>query len=612
MTRRHGPAGRSSQPARADDTPAPPPAEAARRQPDRASSEAKAAIEASLAAAEPTGARPFGELLDRLDAEGLLAGLWLPAGLSRDEARARPLAGVRYDSRRVAPGDAFVAIPGLRRDGHQFLGQVAAAGASAAVVERPDSGVGLPQAVVSAARPALAAAAAWWYGDPSHDLLVVGITGTDGKTTTSLLAAAALEEAGVPTGLTGTIETRIGGTRWAHAEHVTTPEAPELQAALRAMVDAGDRAAIVETTSHGLALDRVANVAYDVAIFTNLTHEHLELHGSFEAYRSAKLRLFEGLSGSPARGAPALAVDRGRRTQLDRGALRDRGQASPAGGPPSPIGIVNLDDPSATWFIDATRRSGAALLTYGRSPSADIRATDLADEPDHLRVRVETNVWQGEIALRLAGRFNAWNALAVVALGQALGLDPEAVRRGLETIPGVPGRMERIVAGQPFTVIVDFAHSPAALAKVLDELVPVAEASGGSCIAVFGSAGERDVAKRAVMGRTAGERCRVVVVTDEDPRGEDRDAILEEIASGAEAVGMRRGESLLLVPDRYQAIGTAFAAAQPGDVVLLAGKGHEQTIEYADHVKAWDEAEEARRALAAMGYREQETDSATR
>ncbi len=308
---------------------------------------------------------------------------------------------------------------------------------------------------------------------------------------------------------------------------------------------------------------------------------------------------------------PEVVAGHGGGRRPDRGELPRRESASQPGGLPGPIGIVNLDDPSATWFIEATRRSGAALVTYGRSPSADIRATNVADEPEHMRVQVETKTWQGEIALRLAGRFNAWNALAVVALGQAVGLDLEVVRRGLEAVPGVPGRMERIVAGQPFTVVVDFAHSPAALTKVLDELAPMAEASGGSCIAVFGSAGERDTAKRAVMGTIAGERCRVVVVTDEDPRGEDRDAIIEEIASGAEAGGMRRGEDLLLVPDRHEAIARAFAAAQPGDVVLLAGKGHEQAIEYADHLLAWDEGAEARKALAAMGYRANGSDSAT-
>lgn len=545
----------------------------------------RAAIEAALAAAEPSEARLLGGLLDRLAADGLLTGLWLPDGVSGGDARLLPLSGVRYDSRRVGRGDTFVAIPGLRSDGHRFVGAAAAAGASAAVVERPIVEVPLPQAIVSAARPALAASAAWWYGDPSGELPVIGITGTDGKTTTSLLAAAALEAAGLSTGLIGTVETRIGGVRWAHAEHVTTPEAPELQAALRAMVDAGDRVAIIETTSHGLALDRVASVAYDVAVLTNLTHEHLELHGSFEAYRSAKLRLFERLARRPGPGAAFRAPHQGWFRGLEE-----------------PVAIVNLDDPSASWFIEAAREAGARVLTYGVTPAADVRATAISEGADGLVAEVSSAGWQGTIRLRLAGRFNAWNALAVVALGSALKLDPEAVRRGLEAVAGIPGRMERIAAGQPFSVIVDFAHSPAALARVLDELVPAAAAAGGSCIAVFGSAGERDVAKRAVMGSIAGERCRVVVVTDEDPRGEDRLAIIDEIAAGAEAAGKRRGEDLLLIPDRREAIAAALRIALPGDIVLLAGKGHEQAIEYADRAMPWDEAREASIALADMGY----------
>lgn len=559
-----------------------------------------AALAAAIAAAEPSAARPLSELVQRLAAAGLLTG---SGGESLEDAPTTWVTGVRYDSRRVRRGDLFVAIPGLHSDGHDFLAAAAAAGCTAALVERPVlddqpggrsayarlapavpvpdlpvpdllvPGPRVPQIVVRSSRAALAQAAAWWYGDPSLELGIVGVTGTDGKTTTSFLALAALEAAGISTGLVGTAETRIGTIRAANPEHVTTPEAPELQAALRAMVASGNRVAVVETTSHGLALERVAAVAYDIAVFTNLSHEHLELHGTFEAYRAAKLRLFRGLAG-------------------------------PSRKPWPRAGIVNLDDRSAGPFIEATRAAGARLLTYGVHPDATVRAAHVADEPDRLRVGVETAGWTGEIALRLAGRFNAHNALAVVALGIALDLDPEAVRAGLEGVEGVPGRMERIDAGQPFAVIVDYAHSPAALGKVLDELAATARARGGSCIVVFGSAGERDLAKRPAMGRIAAERCRVMVVTDEDPRGEDREAILDEIAAGAVEGGRSRGADLLVIPDRAEAIAAAFHAARPGDVVLLAGKGHEQTILYADHALAWDERAEARRALAALGYDE--------
>jgi UDP-N-acetylmuramoyl-L-alanyl-D-glutamate--2,6-diaminopimelate ligase len=425
--------------------------------------------------------------------------------------------------------------------------------------------VPIAQLVVEATRPALATAAAWWYGDPSRDLTVVGITGTDGKTTTSYLAVAALESAGRRTGMVGTIATRIGGSTDAHAVHATTPEAPELQAALRAMVDAGDDTVVLETTSHGLALDRVAEVAYDVAILTNVTHEHLELHGTWEAYRDAKVSLFSKLG-------------------------------------PTGAAIVNVDDPSSGVFIGAARERRARVVTYGTEPAADVRATRVREDAAGLHASITTPAGDAELHVRLAGRFNVQNALAVVALGEVLGLDAAAVREGLASLDHVPGRMERVDHGQPFGVVVDFAHSPASLTTVLDLLAPAAAARGGGLIAVFGSAGERDTAKRPQMGRIAGERARLVVVTDEDPRGEDREAILDQIARGAEAAGKRRGQDLQLIADRRAAIEAAFEAARPGDIVLLAGKGHEQSIAGPRGDEPWDEVAVARETLTAMGY----------
>ncbi len=436
----------------------------------------------------------------------------------------------------------------------------------------------LPQLVVADPHPALATAAAWWYDDPSDELGVVGITGTDGKTTTAFLAVAALEAAGVRTGMVGTAATRIGGVQEDNEAHVTTPEAPALQLALRAMVVAGDTAAVIESTSHGLALERVGSIAYDVAILTNVTHEHLEFHGSFEAYRDAKLSLFERLA--PGRAAVAKPSDRGwPRT-----------------------GIVNLDDPSAGRFVGVTQEAGARVLTYGTDPTADVRATHVEEDAHGLRIAYTTPSGSASLTLRLAGRFNVHNALAVVALGEAAGLDAAAIRAGLEGLDAVPGRMERIEAGQPFGVIVDYAHSPASLQAVLDLLAPVAAARGGGLIAVFGSAGERDTAKRPLMGRIAGERARLVVVTDEDPRGEDRDAILDEIARGAEAAGKRRGHDLLLVADRREAIDAALERARPGDIVLLAGKGHERTIIGPTGPMAWNERTVAEAALRELGF----------
>lgn len=519
---------------------------------------------------------PLSELEERLQAGGeLRAVVPAPGGASAHGA----VTGLAEESRAVGAGTLFVAVPGFHVDGHAYVARAAAAGAVAAVVEHPVAEVPVRQLVVGSSRLALARAAAWWSGDPSRSLGVVGITGTDGKTTTSFLAVAALEAAGVSTGLIGTVETKVGALRERHEAHVTTPGAPELQATLRAMVEAGNQAAVIETTSHALELERVAGIAYDAAIFTNLTHEHLDLHGTFERYRAAKLRLFERLAVNAEN--PRKLVNRW---------------------PWPKLAVINREDAAAPLVDVAAREARAAVLTYGTAHGADVRAIDVEEDARRLRITYAAPSGRGRLELRLAGRFNVYNALAVVALGEGLGLDPEAVRAGLEGVTGVPGRMERIEVGQPFAVLVDYAHSPASLQGVLDLMAPVAAASGGGLIAVFGSGGERDTAKRAVMGRIAAERCRLVIAADEDPRGEDRAAIVDEIVRGAETAGARRGVEVLGIPDRREAIAAAFAAARPGDLVLLAGKGHEPTILYADHALPWDEAGVARETLAAMGY----------
>ncbi|MGD0861476.1 MAG: UDP-N-acetylmuramoyl-L-alanyl-D-glutamate--2,6-diaminopimelate ligase [Candidatus Limnocylindrales bacterium] len=556
---------------------------------------AQRALAAMLAAAEPQASRRLGELIERLEAEGRLRTVRPPEGAPSDGASSAtvrssavavgsiPVRGVAFDSRSVEADGVFVAIPGEHVDGHDYVADAVARGAAATIVERPLSGVAVPQIVVDRGQAALAAAAAWWYGDPSRELGIVGVTGTDGKTTTSFLASAVLEAAGISTGQLTTAQIKIGDLRGANPEHVTTPQAPQLQRALRAMVKAGNKAAIVETTSHGLALERVGGIAYDVAIFTNLTHEHLELHGTFEAYRDAKLGLFRN-----------LGADLSRREKPARRWPR--------------AAIVNHDDPSASLFEAAGTSVGTSLLTYGYSADADVRAVSVEEDSRRLGFGVRTARWSGEVSLQLAGRFNVYNALAAVALGEALELPPQAIRTGLAGVRGVPGRMERVDCGQPFAVIVDYAHSPASLQVVLDQLAPVAAGGDGALIVVFGSAGERDVQKRPLMGRIAGERCRLVVVTDEDPRGEDRQAILDEIAAGAESAGKRRGEDVLCIPDRAEAIAAAFDRAGPGDVVVLAGKGHEQSIIMNDGPRPWDERTEAIRALAHVGYRKEDDD----
>lgn len=523
-----------------------------------------------LAAARPRTDRRLEALVERLTARALGAEVV-------GQSSGVDITGVTADSRAVGEGSLFVAISGVRADGHAYVSAAVRAGASALVVERPLPDITVPQVVVTSSRRALAEAAAWWFDDPSRQLAVIGITGTDGKTTTSLLAAAALQAAGIPAGLIGTVANHVGGVREMNVDHSTTPEAPLLQRSLRAMVDAGDRAAILETTSHGLALERVAAIDYDVAILTNLTHEHLELHGSFAAYRAAKVSLFERLTLTSAH--PAKTGFHWPRT-----------------------GIVNADDPSSSAFVEATRAAGARLVTYGVNQLADVRLVDLVDASDGLHVAYELEGRASVVRLRLTGHFNAHNALAVVALGHAIGVNGEAVRTGLEGLSGVPGRMERVDLGQPFTVIVDYAHSPASLGLVLDELAPIAAARGGALIAVFGSAGERDRDKRPMMGRIAAERCRIVIATDEDPRGEDRNAILADIAIGARDASTQP-EAFLQIADRSEAIRAAFARARPSDIVVLAGKGHETTIEYADRKIAWNERFEAARALEELGFR---------
>ncbi len=483
--------------------------------------------------------------------------------------------GVKFDSRDVGAGDLFVAVTGAERDGHDYCGAAVERGAAALIVERPLPDVGVPQLVVASSRSALALAAAWLFRFPSRDLGVIGVTGTDGKTTTSYLIRAMLVESGYPAGLITTIEAICGGVSKGYSGH-TTPEAPIVQADLRAMADAGDRFAVVETTSHGLALERVAEVAYDVAVLTNITHEHLDLHGTYEAYVAAKRSLFSRLAASD--------------TNPDKGFGKHA--------------VINELDSESGSFAAAARAAGARVWTYavGDVAAADIVATEVRDVTGGVALRVRTPRWEGEVTLALAGSFNAHNALAAIGVGEALGLDPTAMRRGLAGVRHITGRMQPVDAGQPFDVYVDFAHTPGALAATIAALAPVAAARGGGVISLFGSPGSRDKAKRPMMGRAAAEHSRMVIVTADDPRAEDPAAIAEEIAAGALAAGKRRGEDLLIIPDRRAAIRRAFELARPTDIVLLAGKGHEATLATKDGPIPWDEAALALETLRDLGY----------
>jgi len=512
-------------------------------------------------------------LIELLSARRLLTA---PPLLAGEVADVDPRIGaVRYDSRQVRADDLFVARPGRHSDGHDHLAAAVAAGAVAVIVERPALRLGVPQLVTPDARAALGIAAAWAAADPSQALGIVGITGTDGKTTTAYLVRTILEAAGEPTGLVGTTDVIAGGVGSGNPARTSTPEAPELQAALAAMRAAGDRWAVLESSSHGLAQQRVSGVAYDVAVLTNITSEHLEFHGTLEAYRAAKRSLFSRLAVSaenPEKGWGKHAV-------------------------------VNADDPTAESMAAAAMAAGARVWRYGFSgelgarsaDELDVTASGLLETPAGMRMQLNAGAWSGVCHLRLAGRFNVANALAALGVARALGLDLDTAASALGRLGSVPGRMQRVDEGQPFTLVIDYAHTADALAKVLDELAPADPANG--LIAVFGSAGDRDPTKREPMGRVAGERCRLVVITDEDPRTEDPSAIIEAIARGAEAAGKQRGDDLLLVPDRRLAIGEAVRRARPGDVVLLAGKGHEKTIETSTGEVPWDELAVAQEAV---------------
>ena len=487
---------------------------------------------------------PLGQLTDVIAPERVVG---LPVGQVR---------GLAYDSRQVQPGTLFFAIPGVHVDGHDYVPQAIDRGALGVVVERELLALEAPQLVVARARDALADAADAWYEHPSRRLHVIGITGTDGKTTTAFLAEAMLRAAGWRPGLVGTVEVGIGDERSGNENRNTTPEALELQALLAKMVAAGNDSVVMEATSHGLVQARTRNVDFDIGIMTNLTSEHLEFHGSWENYRAAKAMLFQQV----------------------------------------PISILNADDPSVGYFHAI---AGGRVVSYGLDNEADVRASDVDARANGTSFTVTTEGWSGRIDLQLPGSFNVHNALAVVALARAEGIDLDLVARALGEVPGVPGRMETVDLGQPFGVVVDYAHTADSLGKVLRVLRPLAS---GRVIAVFGSAGERDPTKRPAMGRASAELADVTIVTDEDPRLEDPREINEAIAQGARDAGATEGKTLFVIDDRPAAIGHAIGLAQAGDVILLAGKGHEKTIIYGTEGRWWDEKEVARRALRDAGY----------
>ncbi len=429
-----------------------------------------------------------------------------------------------YDARHVEPGALFFCVPGSRADGHDFAREAVSNGAVALVVERVLD-VPVPQLVVRDARAAMAPAADVFFGEPTRELEVVGVTGTSGKTTTSFLLFAILAAAGRRPGLMGTVEARVGGER--RGVQRTTPEAIDLQRLFREMLDAGDRSCAIEASSHASALRRLDCVRFAALVFTNLSQDHLDFHGDMESYFQAKRRLF-------------LAE-------------------------PRPIAVVNVGD------------------AYGRR---------LAEElPDAIAFSADDASALDGIDLRLRGRFNRENALGALHAARAIGIDDDAIRRGIESVRGVPGRFESVDEGQPFHVIVDYAHKPGALENVLRAARDLA--AGSRVLVVLGAGGDRDRGKRPLMGQLASELADVAIVTSDNPRSEEPAAIIAEVVAGAT-------RDVEVEPDRAAAIARAVEQARDGDVVLIAGKGAEQGQEFADRTVPFDDREAARDALRAL------------
>ena len=474
----------------------------------------------------------------------------------------REITGLTDDSRRVSPGGLFVAVKGTQSDGHRYLNQALSAGAGAVVVEAGcvpagtlDS-LGVPVIEVRDSRHVLGVLASRFHGDPSRRLKMIGVTGTNGKTTTTYLCKAVLEAAGAKVGLIGTVTYLIGNER-IEATH-TTPGAVELQGLFRRMVDAASDAAVMEVSSHALALDRTAGCEFGTAVFTNLTQDHLDFHAGMEEYFQAKLRLFAGLG-------------------------------------PEGRAVVNLDDAYGTRIATATR---ARVWTYALDRPADLRAEDVRISLEGVRFTAQTPA--GTVALRspLVGRHNVSNILAAVGVGLEQGIPLATIAAGVANLTRVPGRFERVEAGQPFTVVVDYAHTEDALFRLLTTAEAV---KTGRIITVFGCGGDRDRGKRPKMGRVSAVYSDVVVVTSDNPRTEDPEAIIREVVPGVEA-GLReagRGRYVIRV-DRRAAIEEAVRTAQPGDLVLIAGKGHEDYQIIGKDKHPFDDRVVAREAIEAL------------
>jgi UDP-N-acetylmuramoyl-L-alanyl-D-glutamate--2,6-diaminopimelate ligase len=477
------------------------------------------------------------------------------------------ITGVEQDSRRIKPGMVFVACTGGKVDGHRFIPQALAAGAAAVVGERRECPAGIPFVRVPDSRQALGLISAAWFSFPSRRLVLIGVTGTDGKTTTVNLIHRILRGAGLRAGMVATVGAVIGAQEVDTGFHVTTPDALELQGYLARMVAAGLTHCVLEVTSHGLAQRRVAGCEFDIAAVTNITHEHLDYHGTFENYRAVKAGLFSGLADHPPK--PAA---------------------------PPRLAVLNADDPSAEYLRAVTP---VKTIAYSRRTKADVTAEDVRQTAGGLRMTVRLGGETLGIRSRMP-ELNAENILAALAVTVAgLGIDPRTAADAVADMPGVPGRMEAIDLGQDFRAIVDFAHTPNALRRAL-EAARAMTGEGGRVIAVFGSAGLRDREKRRMLAAAGATLADLTVLTAEDPRTEDLGAILEEMAAGALSRGGVEGKTFLRIPDRGAALRRAVREARSGDVVISCGKGHELSMCFGEVEYPWDDRQAMRAVLAEL------------
>jgi len=465
---------------------------------------------------------------------------------------------LRLDSRRVEPGDVFFALPGLQADGARFALAAVTAGAVAVVGPVGMRVNGAASVEVAEPRLALAQAADRLHGSPSRAMKVVAVTGTNGKTTTTYLIESILAAAAVASGVIGTTGIRIAGETRPSA--FTTPEAPELQALLAEMHARGVQAVAMEASSHALAQRRTWGLSSDVTVFTNLTQDHLDYHGTMAGYLDAKLMLFDGRNGAS-------------------------GKAT--------VAVINADDPASAAVIEAAHRGGQRVVRFGEAPGAELRIVSVVADASGLTIQLNESGTEHQLRLPLLGHYNAWNAAGAYAAARALGVEASVALRGLEHSAGIPGRLESVGGKQPFHVVVDYAHTPDALERAL---AACREHAPGRVLCVFGCGGDRDRTKRPLMGLLAATGADRAWVTNDNPRSEDPAAIAAEIVAGT------LPGALTVILDRREAIAAALAEAKSGDIVLIAGKGHETTQTLGAQVLPFDDREVARAWLRARGH----------